>query len=89
LRQATGVARLLVDLERPKKKGTARDDHDDGQRQQKERMTENVDTASHLLRQQVIDDIDADMFVVEQRPWRAQQEYDAKQHPLQLEPGIG
>ena len=51
-------------------------------------MTDHIDAIAHPLRQQVIHDVDADVLVVEQRPGRAQQEDDAKQNPLQLEPGI-
>ncbi len=51
-------------------------------------MTDDVDDVAHPLRQHVVDDVDADVLVVEQRPRRAQQENDAEQHPLQLEPGV-
>src|SRR2546423_14639503 len=89
LRRPAGIARLFVDFKRTHKKGTAGDDHDERKRQQKKCMTDNVDAVSHLLGQEIVDDVDADMFVVEQRPWRAQQENHAEQHPLKLKPGIG
>ncbi len=59
------------------------------ERHQEKHVADDVDAVAHPLRQQLVDDVDADMFVVEQRPWRAQQEHDAEQHPLQLEPGVG
>ena len=88
LRQAAGISRLLVDLDRAQEERNAGHGHDDGQRQQEKRMTDRVDAVAQTLRQHVVHDVDADVLVVEQRPRRAQQEHDAEQHPLQLEPGI-
>ena len=42
LRQPAGISRLLVDLHRSKEEGDAGEDHDDGQRQQEERVTDDV-----------------------------------------------
>ena len=68
LRQAAGIAGLLVDLERAQEERYAGDDHDDGQRQQEEDVPDEVDDVAHPLRQHAVDDVDADMLVVEQRP---------------------
>ena len=86
LRQAAGVAGLLVDLDGASEERNAGNDHDDAERHQKEQVTDDVDAVAHLLRQHVVDDIDPDVFVVEQRPRRAKQEDDTEQHPLKLEP---
>ena len=51
-------------------------------------MADDVDRVAQPFRQQVVHDVDADVLVGEQRPGRAQQEHDAEQHPLQLEPGV-
>ena len=40
------------------------------------------------LRKHAVHDVDADVLVRQQRPGRADQENDAEQDPLQLEPGI-
>ena len=62
------VARLLVDLDRAHEERAAGDDHDDAERHQKNRMTDEVDAVAQLLGQHIVDDIDPDMLVVEQRP---------------------
>ena len=43
LRQTAGVARLFVDLERAEEERHAGDNHDDRERQQEERVTDDVD----------------------------------------------
>ena len=88
LRQAARVARLLVDLDRAHEERAARYDHDDTQRDQEEGMTDDVNPVPHLLLHHVADDVDPDVLVIEQGPRRAEQEHDAEQQPLKLEPGI-
>src|SRR5882757_10939168 len=88
LREAAGITRLFVDLEGAIEERHAGYQHDDAERQQKENVADDVDAVAQLFRQVIVDDVDADMLVIEQRPGRAHQEDDAKQQPLQFEPGI-
>src|SRR6185437_14022803 len=88
LRQPAGISRLLIDLERPVEEGNAGDQHDNGQRQQEEHMAYDIDAVADALWQHVVHDVNADVLVGEQCPGRAQKEYDAEQHPLQLKPRI-
>jgi hypothetical protein len=89
LRQAAGIAGLLVNQPRPPEERDAREHHDDAPRQQEDGVPEDIDRIAQLLREHVVHDVDADVLVLEHRPRRAQQEDDAEQHPLQFEPGIG
>src|SRR5437016_5735934 len=52
-------------------------------------MADHVDDIARLLRQQIVHDVDSNVLIRQTRPWRAQQEDDAEQHPLQLEPRVG
>ena len=47
-----------------------------------------LDEVAQLFRQHVVDDIDSDMLVGQQRPRRAQEEHRSEQYPLQLEPSV-
>ena len=51
-------------------------------------MTNHVDAVAYALRKYIVHDVDADVLVGEQGPWRAQQEHDAEKHPLQFEPRV-
>jgi hypothetical protein len=88
LRQAAGIAGLLVDFNRAHEERAAGDDHDDAKRQQEKDVANDVDDVAPALGKQVVHDVDTDVFVVEQRPGRAKQEDDAEQHPLQFQPGV-
>ena len=88
LRQAAGIGGLFVDDERAGKERNTGHDDDDRQRQQKKCVTDDVDRVPQLPWQQIVDDVDANVFVVAQRPRCAEQEHQAEQHPLQFEPGV-
>jgi hypothetical protein len=51
-------------------------------------MAQQVDPITHGFRKHIVDDVDADVLVAEQRPGRAQKKNDREQDPLQLEPRI-
>ena len=51
-------------------------------------MPENIDRIPRPFGQHIVDDIDADVFVAQQRPRRTQKKNDREQDPLQLKPGI-
>jgi len=88
LGQAAGVGRLLIDGKRPVEEGDTGYNHNDRQRQQKKSVAGNLDRVAQPAWQLVVYDVDADVFVVAQRPGCAQQKHQAEQHPLQLEPGV-
>src|SRR5690242_11289726 len=51
-------------------------------------MAKHVYPVPHALRQRIVYDVDADMFIRQKRPGRAQEEDGAEQNPLQLKPGV-
>ena len=52
-------------------------------------MAEQVDAMLDAAREQAIDDVDADVFVLLQRVGGGEQECGAEQIPLQFQPGVG
>ena len=89
LRQAAGVAGLLVLQVGGDEERHAVDDHQDHERHQEQAVAEQVDPVAYPLGQAAVDDIDADMLVLEQGVGGAQHEHGAEQLPLRFEPGVG
>ena len=89
LRQAARIHRLLADGVGAEREGPGGDHHHQAERQQEGDMAEHVDPVARALLQRRVDDVDADVFVLPQRPGGAEQEHGGEQHPLQFEPRVG
>src|SRR5581483_1791742 len=62
LRQTAGISRLFVQRQGAQEKGRGGPKHYNRQRQQEERVTDDIDGVADLLGEQIVHDVDADVF---------------------------